>query len=141
MLAAPALAALGTGEDPDERSALVTGSESGGLFFFAPRDDGPGEERTERSAQPVRAAPNPFRGQTTLRFRLDEAARVRLTLYDARGRRLRTLFEGRVAAGQQVRVPWRAGGRASGVYFFRLIDTGGSGDGDVLDTGSAVLVQ
>jgi hypothetical protein len=141
MLATPAFAALGTGEDPDERSALVTGSESGGLFFFALRDDGPDEERTERSAQPVRAAPNPFRGQTTLRFRLDEAARVRLTLYDARGRRLRTLFEGRVAAGQQVRVPWRAGGRASGVYFFRLIDTGGSGDGDVLDTGSAVLVQ
>ena len=130
-LATPAFADL----DADERRDLVAGGESGGLFFFQGQEEM--REPPEPTAEPLQAAPNPFHDETTLRFRLDEAAQVRLTLHDARGRRLDVLFEGRVAAGQAVRLPLGAGALASGVYFFRLTTAGGA----VLDTGSVVLVR
>jgi hypothetical protein len=121
--------------DGDGHADLVAGGEGGGLFFFAgPERATPGPDPI---AAPVQAAPNPFRGQTTVRFRLDEDARVRLVLYDTRGRRVAALFAGRVAAGQAVRVPLGAGTLASGVYFLRLARAGG----EVLDTGRVVLVR
>jgi flagellar hook assembly protein FlgD len=68
--------------------------------------------------------PNPFRGQTTLRFALPEQQEVRLVIYDVLGRTVRTLvnqqkqsgvhsvnWNGRNDAGQPV---------ASGLYLGRL---------------------
>ena len=72
-----------------------------------------------------------------MRFQTGENANVRLVLYDARGRHVRLLFEGRVGAGQAVRLPVKAGMLASGVYFLRLTRAGGS----VLDTSSVVLLR
>ena len=46
------------------------------------------------------AAPNPFNPSTTLRFQLADAGEVRLAIYDAAGRRLRTLAAGPWAAGE-----------------------------------------
>jgi flagellar hook assembly protein FlgD len=70
-----------------------------------------------------RSFPNPFRGTTTIAFALPQPGRVRVMIYDLRGRLVRTLvddrrepgryrthWDGRNAAGQQV---------ASGVYFIR----------------------
>ncbi|MHB8080062.1 MAG: LVIVD repeat-containing protein [Candidatus Krumholzibacteriia bacterium] len=75
------------------------------------------------------ATPNPFNPRTTIRYDVPAAGGdVRLELYDARGRLVRTLVAGRQAAGRQATV-WDgrddAGRRVpSGVYFARLRATG-----------------
>jgi subtilisin family serine protease len=72
----------------------------------------------------VRAAPNPIVGSGSIRFELVAAGRVRLSLYDAAGRRVRELADGRYAAGPHA-LPWdgrndRGSPLAAGVYFARL---------------------
>jgi len=72
-------------------------------------------------------APNPFNPQTEIRFALapaDAGQKVRLRVYDVRGKLVRTLVDGALAAGEHA-VVWDgrdAGGRAaaSGVYLYRL---------------------
>ncbi len=69
--------------------------------------------------------PNPFNPATTIFYEVPEhAARVTLRVYDVSGRLVRTLVDGRQAAGPG-RIDWNgrndAGGTvASGVYYYRL---------------------
>ncbi len=91
-------------------------------LVFSPALDAPeiAGLRWELSA----AAPSPFRGATTLRFSVPRAGRVRLDVYDVRGRRVRTLADGIYPAGSH-EVRWAGDddqGRraASGVYFSTL---------------------
>lgn len=68
--------------------------------------------------------PNPFNPSTTIAVELGEPSPATLVVYDARGRRVRTLHEGPLAAGRH-RFTWdgttASGGRAaSGTYFCRL---------------------
>ncbi len=70
------------------------------------------------------ASANPARGATALRFGLASAGRVSLALYDASGRRVRSLAGGTFAAGEHA-VAWDGrddGGRAvaAGLYFAKL---------------------
>lgn len=70
------------------------------------------------------AAPNPFRGATTIAFALPGAAPVSLTVYDAAGRRVRELAGGTWGAGNH-RLEWdgtdESGRRvASGLYLYQL---------------------
>jgi hypothetical protein len=70
------------------------------------------------------ASPNPARAVTRLSFALAQGARVRLALYDAAGRHVRTLAEGEHAAGVHA-LSWDlsdAAGRpvGAGIYFARL---------------------
>jgi len=74
--------------------------------------------------------PNPFNPTTTIRFSLPEAGAVRLVIYSTNGQVVRTLVDGRAAAGTHT-VRWD--GRddagqlaASGVYLYRLTGKGGS---------------
>ncbi|MBI4531537.1 MAG: hypothetical protein HY709_08435 [Candidatus Latescibacteria bacterium] len=69
-------------------------------------------------------SPNPFNPSTTIRFALPTPGAVRLTIYDLRGQRIRSLPNGYRPAGQY-RVTWD--GRngegqevARGVNFYRL---------------------
>lgn len=67
---------------------------------------------------------NPFRASATLRFELPNAGDVRLSVYDASGRRVRTLAHGTQSAGPHVAI-WDglddAGHTASaGLYWARL---------------------
>lgn len=69
-------------------------------------------------------APNPTTGATTLSFRLPGAAAVTLAVFDVGGRRVRSLLEGELAAGDH-RIDWDGrndDGRkvASGTYLARL---------------------
>lgn len=78
--------------------------------------------RNDRLA--VKAMPNPFNPQTTIVFEMPSRADVSVEIFDARGRQVRTLHQGMLAAGEHSRV-WdgRADdGRsvASGVYFARV---------------------
>ncbi|MFQ5512630.1 MAG: FlgD immunoglobulin-like domain containing protein [Candidatus Krumholzibacteriia bacterium] len=68
--------------------------------------------------------PNPFNPSTVIRYTVREAARVVLAIYDAGGRRVRTLVDAPQAAGAY-EVRWNGRGDngaalPSGVYFSRL---------------------
>jgi len=69
-------------------------------------------------------SPNPFAGGTQLAFRLPQATRVRLDVFDLQGRRVRQLIDGQGIAGEN-RLAWDGrdnAGRAilPGVYLARL---------------------
>jgi hypothetical protein len=68
--------------------------------------------------------PNPFRGATVIRFGLTQDGPVALRVFDLNGQLVRTLYQGRMPAGEHT-LPWlgtdQAGRPApSGVYFYRL---------------------
>jgi hypothetical protein len=104
-------------------------SANGGWDVFVSRMDlrsasglpGPGAQAVSWTLSPV--WPNPSRAGGTLLLGIPREARVSLEVFDASGRRVRTLVGGSVAAGQR-RVSWDgrdAGGVsvASGLYFIR----------------------
>ncbi len=92
-----------------------------------------GIESERVAALPIRLwqnYPNPFNPNTTIRFSLRRADRVRLTVFDVQGRTVATLVDEVRRAGDHS-VIWR--GRtddgtpvASGLYFYRLSTAGGS---------------
>lgn len=64
--------------------------------------------------------PNPFNPSVTVVFSLDRGRRVTVTVFDATGRKVRTLFDGAKPGGEH-RLQWEAADRvASGVYFLRV---------------------
>jgi len=72
----------------------------------------------------LRPYPNPFNPSTTIAFTLKNAGRVKLDIYDIRGRLVKTLLDESMGVGPH-EVQWlgknRQGGRvASGVYFARM---------------------
>ncbi len=71
----------------------------------------------------VAAGPNPFRGQTAVRLTLPEAMDVTVVVYDATGRRVATLAEGRRGAGETTLV-WNAAGLPAGRYTVRATAAG-----------------
>ena len=86
-----------------------------------------------------RAFPNPFNPQTTIGFALPRTGDVTLAVFDLRGRMVRRLVAGELAAGHH-QVVWRGQddrGRqvASGTYFYRL-----DADGETR-TGKMLLVK
>ena len=87
-----------------------------------PRDLDAGVQRTALHQN----VPNPFNPATTLRFDLARAGTVDLCVYDAAGRRVRTLVREHLDAGLGHAIAWDgrddAGQRVpSGVYFCRLV--------------------
>jgi flagellar hook assembly protein FlgD len=68
--------------------------------------------------------PNPFNPTTRIPFTTSERGHVTLAIYDATGRRVRTLIDGMMPAGRHD-VDWdgrddRGIVRSSGVYFCRM---------------------
>ncbi len=101
------------------------GNESGGAIRAVTAVPGDAPAPTLRLHQNV---PNPFNPTTTLRFELPAARHARLAVYDAAGRRLRTLLDADLPAGPHEQ---RWDGRdesgrplPSGGFFVRL-DAGG----------------
>jgi hypothetical protein len=65
-------------------------------------------------------APNPFRRQTTIRYKLPQSAEVTVQVYDLLGRRITRLENGTQKAGLQA-IQWAPRSMASGTYFYRLV--------------------
>lgn len=71
-----------------------------------------------------RAIPNPAHSGTSFRIGLPRDARVDVSMFDARGRRVRTLLNGQATAGEHT-IQWDGRDDArrvvsSGAYFYRL---------------------
>jgi hypothetical protein len=77
------------------------------------------ENRAPEHRLQVRAHPNPFNPATTITYRLESACHATISVYDAAGRRLETLLDGVLPAGERG-LTWNASGYPSGVYFVRL---------------------
>ena len=65
------------------------------------------------------ASPNPFNSTTTIEYSLAIASQVTLRLYNLSGRRIETLVDGRVQAGNH-HATLNATNLSSGLYFVRL---------------------
>ena len=70
--------------------------------------------------------PNPFNPSTTISFTLPEAVDVRLQIFDASGRLVKTLVDGEVRGIGDHHVIWNGrtdadGSAASGMYFYRIV--------------------
>ena len=134
----------------DFRFALDFGSDGGivgegfwvddiALFVgstMTPVDDiAPGFARASLAAYP-----NPFNPVTTIRWQLPEPGPLSVDVYDLRGRRVRALFDGRVATASGT-LSWDGrtdDGRAlsSGVYLLRL-----RGERGLVATGRVTLLK
>jgi uncharacterized repeat protein (TIGR01451 family) len=84
--------------------------------------------------------PNPFNPLTTIPFAVDRAGRVRIDIFDTRGRLVRSLADRRYDTGVHA-VEWNGrdggGGRvASGVYYYEMHI-----DGRLVDTRKAVMLK
>ncbi len=66
------------------------------------------------------AYPNPFNPSTTVRFAVAQEQAVRVVLYDATGKLVRSLYEGTVASNDMQTVNVSATGLATGVYIVRI---------------------
>lgn len=87
----------------------------------SPVGDAPPRQLAIRSV-----APNPFNPMTHIAFDVPKTGRIRLQVFDLRGRLVRTLVDGVVEAGRHEAV-WKGkdeGGRSAsaGVYFARMSD-------------------
>ncbi len=71
--------------------------------------------------------PNPFSGQTTLGYRLEEDASVSINIYDYTGRLVKTFAEGLKEKGEH-HLSFAAGNLAPGIYFCYISANGTTGD-------------
>lgn len=86
--------------------------------------------RTEREGIPAGFAldsnyPNPFAGATTISYTLHRPGPVRLQVFDANGRLVRTLVDAVRPAGSN-QATFDAGGLSAGTYLYRLETQSGS---------------
>lgn len=91
--------------------------------FVVPPATGIGDEASLTKLMLRPCSPNPFSGSTLLLFRLPRAGEVEVTLYDLKGRAVRTLHREASAGWQELPLDDRddnGSPLASGVYFLRV---------------------
>ncbi|MBC8204929.1 MAG: T9SS type A sorting domain-containing protein [FCB group bacterium] len=67
--------------------------------------------------------PNPFNPETSIRFGVPQAAKVKIVVYDVIGREIITLADREFLPGYHV-LKWNAENASSGIYFVRMESTG-----------------
>jgi len=77
--------------------------------------------RTQNNFNLVQNYPNPFNPSTTIEYLIDEPGNVRIIIYDALGRELKTLVNEFKSAGSYKQI-FNAGNLASGIYYYQLIN-------------------
>ncbi|RMD91282.1 MAG: T9SS C-terminal target domain-containing protein, partial [Calditrichaeota bacterium] len=109
------------------RSLVFLATAGTGVWLYRPQltTDVKGDERIPVQFHLHQNYPNPFNPETTIEYELAEPGRVRLTIYNLLGQRIRTLVDEWQPVGRY-RVQWNGsgerGGRslASGVYVYEL---------------------
>ena len=64
--------------------------------------------------------PNPFNPSTEIKFRLDKDSSAKLEIYNIKGQKIETLFNGFAKTNQEILRVWNANTITSGVYFYKL---------------------
>jgi hypothetical protein len=100
-------------QNPDVQRGLTRAG-----FTAAPNTDA-GPDPEIDTVRLFQNAPNPFRDTAQIAFRLPQAGRVTLALYDVAGHRVRSVFDAVQPAGAH-QVELRATGLPSGIYWYRL---------------------
>jgi hypothetical protein len=92
-----------------------------GMYYagFTPGFAGVPSPSAPAAVELLESTPNPFRDETTLRFRLPRADHVRLSLYDVSGRERVTLVDGVRGAGEHTAV-LEGHGLPAGIYLVSL---------------------
>ena len=78
--------------------------------------------------------PNPFNAQTAIGYSLFKVPDVSIDIFDITGRKIESLIHSKQQPGEN-EVVWNAGGKASGVYFYRLKA------GEITQTRSCILLK
>ena len=86
---------------------------------------------TPASFQLLGSYPNPFNPSTVIRFELDQTSAASLNVYDITGRKVASLLQGTLEAGEH-QITFDASGMTSGVYFYTLQSEGRSLTGKML---------
>ncbi len=83
-------------------------------------------EVTEKASFGISASPNPFAARCRIAYVVESEARVDLRVFNAAGKEVGLLFQGRRSPGTYY-VEWDGRQLSGGVYFLRLSATGNSG--------------
>jgi hypothetical protein len=103
----------------DDQSVLFLEWFEPGQFIWAPSGTVTGVADVPLAASLGHCYPNPFNPTTTIPVNLTRDAAVRLSVYDVRGRLVRTLQDGVLPAGDHA-FTFRGDGLGSGAYIARL---------------------
>lgn len=102
------------------RLSLPAGQMSYRAFRFEPiQVTNAGGSETALDYSLSQNYPNPFNPSTTIKFSLQEASFVNLSIYDITGKKVSELINRRMQAGQYAEM-WNASNFTSGVYFYVL---------------------
>jgi hypothetical protein len=106
---------------PPERGRWTDGFEGGPELR---EDRVAGDARKGKQRVSLGASPNPFNPTTSITYEIEQPGRVQLEIFDTSGRRVRTLVDSEVTAGNHA-VMWDARDDAgthvaSGLYVYRL---------------------
>lgn len=78
------------------------------------------KEELVKNYQLLQNYPNPFNPTTTIKFRVPEASKVSLKVYNVLGQLVTTLVDNQVVGVGEHSVNWNATNLASGIYFYEL---------------------
>ena len=125
----PTLAAVAVGATGDDDGGVPPGADRGAVYIMfldsiVPATGGIPLPTFASGGALGRAVPNPFRPETTIPFRLEETAQVRIDIWDVSGRLVRRLVDEALPGGDHKAV-WNGrddAGRtlAAGTYFYRM---------------------
>ena len=99
-------------------------SECSGPVFVGTNDVFQGALGLSPKPVLMKSFPNPFQDQTTFQFKVNQATKAVLRIYDARGNFVATAFSGYLSEGDFTQV-WNAANLPSGLYFANLYDSNG----------------
>ena len=103
----------------DEVGQLYVADLASGRIYRFEDVDGPGQE-PDPALRFSHFGPNPFQDETAFLLKTEEAEAVRIDVFDVRGRRVATLFDGTTAPGVPYRVAFDGSALPSGMYLARL---------------------
>lgn len=84
----------------------------------------------------VKNYPNPFNPKTRIVFNVPSTAFIKITIYDARGREVKTLLNEQRSPALEDYIDFDASGFASGVYFYNM-----QADGEFIESKKMVLLK
>ena len=107
-----------------DASSVVTKNKNSHIKLTLIIDPGRDADDLPQSFKLHQNYPNPFNPTTTFRFQLPRESSVRIEIFDMLGRRVSTLVNKSLQAGEHEKV-WDASGLSTGTYIARMVTNGG----------------